>query len=471
MKPFFDSTLPRSGDYVLSAPVAIILGLGVLISVLIAQAIQSSQVRQAKADFQLASEQMINLIEDRVDNQIELIRSIVSFFNSSRGIDRNDFKSFVADSLHRHPSIQLVGWAPRIPASERASFEQTVRAEGLNNYRINERSIDGRAILASPRPEYFPNQFLQPTPNTESTFGLDHASDPIRRAALERARDSAELVFTGRIELALATENRTAILAYAPVFRGGKKPDTAEARRDELVGYAYGVIRPSRIIQELLETNRTLTAHKKFGMRIDVFDSTDAMFPKHLFFYGSVAGGSANDSSNKIVKGPNDLVSTALFGGRQWTFVSRPSDGVVAGKIASQTLIGFGGLLFLSLFLTAYLHSVITRSRAIEAQVSLRTNELILTNELLSKSEERFRIITDSVPALIAYVDCDLIYRFANQRYQEIGVDPIALIGKSVADVQRGQPYETVRLYFERAARGEHVSFELTGKFKRHIAP
>jgi len=109
MKPFFDSTLPRGGDHTLSGPVAIVLGIGIFVSVAIAQAIQSIEVRRETSAFQLAAEQTINAIEDRVDSQIELLRSIVSLFNSSNTVERAEFQAFVADSMSRYPSIQLVG--------------------------------------------------------------------------------------------------------------------------------------------------------------------------------------------------------------------------------------------------------------------------------------------------------------------------------------------------------------------------
>ncbi|MCD6073719.1 MAG: hypothetical protein K0Q70_602 [Rhodospirillales bacterium] len=88
MKPFFDSTLPRGNGNILSGPVAIVLGIGIFVSVAIAQIIQTIEVRRETSDFQLAAEQTINAIEDRVDSQLELLRSIVSLFNSSNNVER-----------------------------------------------------------------------------------------------------------------------------------------------------------------------------------------------------------------------------------------------------------------------------------------------------------------------------------------------------------------------------------------------
>lgn len=460
MKPFFDSTLPRGGDHTLSGPVAILLGIGIFVSVAIAQVIKTIETRREAADFQLAAEQTIKAIEDRVDNQIELIRSIVSLFNSSDKVERGEFQSFVADSLQRHPTIQIVGWLPRVPAESRADFEAAAQREGITHYHINERSADRRAIPAAPRREYFPNLFLEPPPASPATYGLDQASDLIRRAALERARDTGELTFSARAELALVADNRAAVIAYAPVYRRtGAKPSTIDQRRTDLIGFAYGVVRPSAIVDTMLAAHSNGALGK--DMRIDVFDTTDAADPQHLFSYSNDKSEARQTVASAVTRVKNDHVISTSFGGREWTFVARPTGGILSGTISWQSGLAFGASLALSLLLAAYLHTVINRARAIKAEVDLRTNELRLANELLRDSEDRIRVITNSVPAVIAYIDRNLIYRFANERYRDIGIDPETLIGKPVVEVRRGQSLEAVLPYFERAAAGERLSFEI----------
>ena len=463
MKPFFDSTLPRGGDHILRGPVAIILGIGIVVSVAVAQTIQGIEVRRQGADFQLAAEQTINAIEDRVDSQVDLLRSAVSLFNSVPNVDRVTFQSFVADSLRRHPSISVVGWVPRVLDADRAAFELNARREGLTNYIISERTPDRRPIPAQQRPEYFPNLFLEPPVAQPATYGLDQAWERARRLALDAARDSGEIMFSERLELPLVTDNPTAINAYAAVYKGGRKPETIEGRRQDLAGYYYGIVRPASIIEEMLK-ERSRTGNLRFGseMNIDVFDTSDATSPKFLFAYNT-SGNSRQKTTDTIVTGKNDFVSTIQYGGREWTFVARPAAGALTGSITWQTGLAFGAALSLSLLLAAYMHTVLNRSSAIEAEVSLRTNELRLTNELLRDSEDRIRVITDSVPALIAYVDRNLIYRFANRRYKDIGIDPGMMIGKSVREVRGNESYGRVKHHFERALQGEYVAFETEG--------
>jgi PAS domain S-box-containing protein len=78
----------------------------------------------------------------------------------------------------------------------------------------------------------------------------------------------------------------------------------------------------------------------------------------------------------------------------------------------------------------------------------------------LAKSEQRLRTITDSLPALIAYVDHEQRYRFANQAYRAwFGIDPSKMIGRTMGEVLGSSIYETVRSQIERALAGENVHF------------
>ncbi|RSZ56275.1 PAS domain S-box protein [Massilia atriviolacea] len=77
-------------------------------------------------------------------------------------------------------------------------------------------------------------------------------------------------------------------------------------------------------------------------------------------------------------------------------------------------------------------------------------------------SEERLRTVTDNLPALISYLDTDLRYRFANAMYKQwYGVDPAAMVGKTVAEIFpahfRGKREQQLR----RCLEGHTVQLEL----------
>ncbi|HSI56272.1 MAG TPA: PAS domain-containing protein [Ideonella sp.] len=71
---------------------------------------------------------------------------------------------------------------------------------------------------------------------------------------------------------------------------------------------------------------------------------------------------------------------------------------------------------------------VSAREQAVQA---LRSAE-----QALKSSEAELRLVADSLPVLIAFIDRQLVYRFANRAYEDwFYVDPEAVVGRSVQEV------------------------------------
>ncbi|MDP2243054.1 hybrid sensor histidine kinase/response regulator NahK/ErcS' [Pseudomonas sp.] len=82
--------------------------------------------------------------------------------------------------------------------------------------------------------------------------------------------------------------------------------------------------------------------------------------------------------------------------------------------------------------------------------------------EALSESERWIRLITDHVPALIAYLNADLIYDFTNKVYEEWYCWPRgAMLGQSLRTVHNEEHCRRLEPYIERALSGESVTFEV----------
>lgn len=81
----------------------------------------------------------------------------------------------------------------------------------------------------------------------------------------------------------------------------------------------------------------------------------------------------------------------------------------------------------------------------------------------LARSEEHFRLITDTIPALIGYFDPQQIYRYANQRYaQWFGMTPNEVVGNRILNVIGERGYQQVKHHISQALGGETVTYEYT---------
>ena len=87
---------------------------------------------------------------------------------------------------------------------------------------------------------------------------------------------------------------------------------------------------------------------------------------------------------------------------------------------------------------------------------TLRESEVALL-----ESEARLRTIADTLPAMIAYIDADQVYRFLNIAYErEFGLTGRHVLGKSVRDTVGEARYRSVAPYIGRVLAGETLSFE-----------
>ena len=81
--------------------------------------------------------------------------------------------------------------------------------------------------------------------------------------------------------------------------------------------------------------------------------------------------------------------------------------------------------------------------------------------EELRASEAEMRLITDAMPALIAYLDADQRYRFNNKAYETwYGIKRESLYGRSMLEFLGEDAYAKVAPYVDAVLRGESVNYE-----------
>jgi PAS domain S-box-containing protein len=95
------------------------------------------------------------------------------------------------------------------------------------------------------------------------------------------------------------------------------------------------------------------------------------------------------------------------------------------------------------------------------------TTERKQAEEALRRSEEQLRLLTDSLPALISYVDAQQCFRFNNKSYEMwFGYSRSEAYGKHVKDIIGEAVYKTIRPHVEEALSGKQVTFECSIPYK-----
>ena len=84
------------------------------------------------------------------------------------------------------------------------------------------------------------------------------------------------------------------------------------------------------------------------------------------------------------------------------------------------------------------------------------------TEEALRDGERRIRLITDAMPALIAYVDAQERYQFVNEPYRQWLDRPVRdIVGRPMGDLLTPELYDRRKDFVDRALDGEKVEFEV----------
>jgi len=260
-------------------------------------------------------------VERGIQSSLQPVLSIAALWNAVPSVERAQFHAFVRSFLQEAPEIQALEWAPRISDSARASAELKAQRDGYPDFRISDRGSDGQLIPAAERLEYFPVYYIEPWVGNHVALGFDLASEPIRRAVLEQARDSGIPKATAGITLVQETGTQAGFLYFVPVYAAGFPHDTVEERRESLVGFALGVYRIGNLVDIALRgIDRT-------DAILDVYDVTIPESPTLLYSQTQQPNAPAvlptvENRGEVSLLGHTD---TFDVGGRRWALVSVPS--------------------------------------------------------------------------------------------------------------------------------------------------
>jgi diguanylate cyclase len=97
------------------------------------------------------------------------------------------------------------------------------------------------------------------------------------------------------------------------------------------------------------------------------------------------------------------------------------------------------------------------------SEVLRRSHEQLTTAERqLGATRVDLRAIADNLPVLVAYVDGERRYRFANSTYREwFGLDPEEIVGRLAHEVLDAGYFAAIEPYIQRALNGERVEYEV----------
>ncbi|MDO8301438.1 EAL domain-containing protein [Lacisediminimonas sp.] len=357
------------------------------------QAARSEAAELHQAAFHTSARDLRHRLEQRMAAYEQVLRGTQGLFLASQGVTRREFAEYVrALKLdENYPGMQGLGLSRLIPRDELLAHIYDIRREGFPDYDI---------WPGGSRPVYTAVTRIEPFSETNRrALGFDMFSEPLRRAAMEQARDTGRAAITAKLRLIQENDSdqQAGIVMYLPIYRQWMPVDSVEQRRASHSGWVYV---PFRI-------NNLMTGLGANTGEVDIrlFDGLSVAQQNKMF---------DSDASRSERDAMMQSIETLSIAGRTWTIEvdSRPDIEAVinSGKpvyIATAGMIG-SVLLSLLIFLlasgraraVALAHGMTIELRRardeLEAHVQERTADLRATNKALNlQIVERRKIESD----------------------------------------------------------------------------
>ncbi len=323
----------------------------------------ATQVLQAQFDFLVREAN--GHIEQRMAAYAQMMRGVDGLFAHAGSVTRDEFRDYI-DRLRlkeNYPGIQGVRFAPLVPLAQKDQHIAAVRKAGFPGYAIHPdgaRSFYAPVIYAEPFDE-----------RNQQIFGYDTYSDlerprpgdsgaGLRRAAMERARDTGQAAVSGKIRLLFETDKdiQAGFLMFLPVYKHGAPHATVAERRANIIGWVSSVFRVDDLMAGIF-------GERAAGLDTDLYDSGE--ISDKTVMYDPDRSGNADELNARFRK------TTSLeIAGRTWTMEthSLPGFEAQADKEKPQLIaVGGGGASLLLALLTWLL--VHGRERALQAAAAV----------------------------------------------------------------------------------------------------
>ena len=192
--------------------------------------------------------------------------------------------------------------------------------------------------------------------------------------------------------------------------------------------------------------------------------------PSGTYEAKSVVDGDSRIYSYKTIENMPLVISVGMAS-QSWT------EGLIDDMLVAT--IGLAVILAVLFFSGNFALNSYRRLANSEGNQRRLNDELQAAKENLAISEKRTRMITDNLPALVAYIDSNERYVFHNSLYRNIkGIDVSTMLGKTIREVYCKEDYDMVKDEIAVAMTGQRVAFErsvmrdgVEGYFKFEYTP
>jgi diguanylate cyclase (GGDEF)-like protein len=339
----------RSGIY---WPAVVAAGIGLALSLIAAYAVGQWEARVTEIAFDGVAKTRLIVLQNGINEYLSRLGTLRTLFESANDeVTRSEFEVFSRKLFENHSGLLRVGWAPRVNRKERAEVEAAAISDGVVGYQFKSLFADGAVRPSLQSDEYVPIVYST-EPKTSAVYGFDYWSDPVRRAALERARDNDIVTVVPSKIWNHGKAYARGVLVSVPVYVKGTSRTTIADRRRNLMGFVVGVFEVPQLLQSVLATagsaaiDINVYSPKAAGAtrNEDQEPAEYSSAPETSQSTAAAAAGPRWSGALQIGDASWKVVATPAVGGRLNTLYDRALIVLAAGLIVTSFVVGYLGL-------------------------------------------------------------------------------------------------------------------------------
>lgn len=250
-------------------PALLILGVGILAT--IAAALWSISLAESEAQlrFERRSDRLVAEIQRRVQLTGHGLMGARDLYMGSTNVSRSDFRNYVESrDFHREfPGAMGFGVAERVLREDLEAFVAAERADQAPHYDV---------VDPGSQEDLYPIKYIEPLAQNQGALGFDIGSDPVRRAAVEKAIRTGEHSLTPPIQLVQDASARAGFLYLVPLYKKDAIVTSPEERLENLLGLVFAPITIGTVLSDWEEFTEGM-------IHFALYDGAMAMEPDPFF--------------------------------------------------------------------------------------------------------------------------------------------------------------------------------------------
>ncbi len=342
----------------------------------------ASEQKTLESDFALLAAERAGAIQRELNQDVEVINSISSLYAASTEVSRDEFHAFTSRAFRENRSVMSLEWVPKIALSDRREFESRLGEELQRTITISQVGTSRRLETAGIRDTYYPVEYLmQPKESPSGAYAFDHASDPMRWEAMQRALESGQPVASQKLtlfRLGGTDEQRAGILIAMPVFDAAGDRNETAATDEQLQGFVMGLFRLADVVR------RAQADLIPAGIDFVIMDDGAEDRLLHMHASRSRAAGRTVTPA-QVIEGNRGVSETIEVdaAGRKWRLVFSPTDKFLAARRSWAPHALMVSALLATVTLSGCVFLIWDRTTKVQQLVHTRTEELEQANRQL----------------------------------------------------------------------------------------